>query len=97
MTVTVAISLQLSGVESWKLAKNRNIKRNVAHSKAAPIEGVSPRFLTRCRSHTPGSTRSLSRKRTDSLLNWSMAQRIANRQQIEVIPMTGMTWTNASR
>ena len=39
MTVTVAISLQLSGVESWKLAKNRNIKRNVAHSKAAPIEG----------------------------------------------------------
>ncbi len=62
---------------------------------AAAAAGVGCRSRSRCRSHRPTSSRSLSRKRTVSELNWSTAQRTARTQAVKVTPSTTGRYRNA--
>ena len=72
-----------------KLAKKRISNMSTPQSTASATDGVSPRSRTTCLSHRPKPQRSLSRNRTDSSLNWPMAQRMASRQHRQVTPTTG--------
>ena len=71
--------------------KNSITSINTPQNSASATVGVSCRSRTRCRSQSPTSTRSLSRKSTLSLLNCSIAQRTARTQQPTVTTVTGTT------
>ena len=78
-----AKSQKPSGFDCDRLRKNFSTRINTPQQAATATVGVGRRSRTSRRSHSPRSSRSLSRNKTDSELNWSMAQRMDSRQDVE--------------
>ena len=95
-TMLTAICDQLLTCGTSRLAKNPMTNKMTPHSMPSANDGVSPRSRIKCRSQGRSAHRSLSRNRTDSLLNWLIAQRMASQQQMAVTPTTGNTKGRAS-